>query len=690
MFIKNLLFILLPVVIYFIPALATISDYNVNWDEPVHFNRGQAYLRYYLTGEKTYQNLPFFKEFSDSLQHRDKKPKSYLPRYSIYQNESMNGQYHLDNDDGHPVLNGTLAALTNYVLYQKLGFLGDIESYHVFIILISTFLVYLVFLWSYKEYGFFAGLISLFVISFYPFFIAESHNNIKDPVQTAFFSYALFTYYLAVKNKNWRWMIMSSLLSGFALGTKLNILFLPFIIIPWLLIKYWRSIKSYNISLLKKIPLSIILTQLFYPILVFLVFFASWPFLWQKPITNISKFIAYYKSVGISSGGFSAYAAEWILYITPVITLFLLGIGILATMIRTKNEKHKTSLLWLLWLVVPIARVSLPGSNIYGGVRQIMEYLPALALLAGLGAHHIATLLNSYIKRIKRFNNLTIKPLFLIQFGIVLLFIPILIKLISIHPNQNLYFNELIGGLRGAVNKNFEGWGTTLGNPYLQGVHWLNDNAEPSAVLTLSIGNATNIPITTLRKDIVFANDLKSTVLRKGEYIMGLTYYEFSLPYEAQYPERFLKTIYEKKVEGISILKIWKNDQAHTRKGFLKEKKVTDESRREIKDSSLFITFDNAVYLTKLELLFSPNECYLENGAIFTSLNGSLWRKENEGLLDEQIPFIKKNTKDGKITHLLAAVPTKYLRIELPSQNSCLLRNVAIDVYALQDVNPEY
>lgn len=695
-FIKNLLFIVLPVVIYLIPALVTISDYNVNWDEPVHFNRGQAYLRYYLTGEKTYKNLPLFKEFSYSLQQRDKQPKVSLPRYSIYQNESMNGQYHLENDDGHPVLNGTLAALTNYILYQKLGFFGDIESYHVFIILTSTFLAYLVFLWSYKEYGFFAGIISLLALSLYPLFVAETHNNIKDPIQATFFSYAIFTYYLAVKNKNWRWIALSSLLAGFALGTKLNIIFLPLIIIPWLLVTYWRSIKSYHLSLLRKIPLSIVLTQLFYPILVFLVFFASWPFLWQNPVTNISKFIAYYKGVGIGSSDFSMYAAEWIIYITPVITLFLLGIGILATVIRTKNEKNKTSLLWLLWLAVPIVRVSLPGASIYGGVRQIMEYLPALALLAGLGAKHIVQILHFVIvKQYQQWSNRTMQQskrrllVFIIQVSLVFMFAPIVLKIISLHPNQNLYFNELIGGVKGAAKRNFEGWGTTLGNPYLQGVHWLNDNAEPNAVLTLPIGNSTNIPITTLRKDIIFANYLKSVVLRKGEYIMGLTYYEFSLPYEAQYPDVYLRPIHEITVDGVPILRIWKNEEKYTKPGFINEKDVTDNSKISLDVASLLVLLEEPMYLTKIEFSYDPKKCLADDqGIIFTSLDGLKWKKEVEGFLDEQIPFIKKNIKSGKITHLLAAVPTKYLRIDVPSKESCLLKDYAIKLYALQDIMP--
>ncbi|MDP3983026.1 MAG: hypothetical protein Q8Q65_03045, partial [bacterium] len=45
-------------VIYFTINLFTLSDYGVNWDEPVHFMRGQTFLRYMLEGKKDYADLP--------------------------------------------------------------------------------------------------------------------------------------------------------------------------------------------------------------------------------------------------------------------------------------------------------------------------------------------------------------------------------------------------------------------------------------------------------------------------------------------------------------------------------------------------------------------------------------------------------------------------------------------------------
>ena len=43
--------------LFFIFGLATLADYGINWDAPSHLSRGQAFLYYYLTGEKNYSGL---------------------------------------------------------------------------------------------------------------------------------------------------------------------------------------------------------------------------------------------------------------------------------------------------------------------------------------------------------------------------------------------------------------------------------------------------------------------------------------------------------------------------------------------------------------------------------------------------------------------------------------------------------
>src|SRR3989338_5985906 len=154
---KEKILVLFFPLIFIIYSICTINDYGINWDEPYHFRRCQAFLQYFLTGKKDYSNLPRYpalKGTTDSTNFRDSEkhfqevidnPTLTDPNFrrSYYQDEDWNGQYHIDMEDssGHPALNGILAALFNKIFYQNLRILGDLESYHLFEITISALLV---------------------------------------------------------------------------------------------------------------------------------------------------------------------------------------------------------------------------------------------------------------------------------------------------------------------------------------------------------------------------------------------------------------------------------------------------------------------------------------------------------------------------------------------------------------------
>lgn len=534
--------------LFLLIVLLTLSDYGINWDEPDHFMRGQTYLRYFLTGKKDYQGLPRL-EF-----HYPKNDQYQLPknieykddsqfRRSIYQNDFYTLANWYKDDSGHPPLGDILAATTNWIFYQKLGILGDIESYHLFEILTGAILILVVTLFAQETYGVFAGLIAGLSLALYPLFLGESHFNIKDPVETCFFGLTIYSFYKGIKHQSAKWMVFSSIFCGIALGTKFNIIFVPLIILPWLVIADLRK----NLSRKLLIPL------FFYPFVVLAIFFLSWPYLWSDPFNHTLEIVKYYQTIGLQQNfqpanfyilGFNTYPLQAVIFTTPLVILFFSLIGIIVCFFLFKKEKEKTSFLWLLWLAVPILRVTIPKTSIYGGVRQIMEYVPAMALFAGLGANYIATLLRSHVAKIV----------------ILLMFIPITLKMISLHPNEDLYFNPLIGGLKGAAERNFPNWGLSLGNEYRQGIKWFNQNAPPQANLTLARGLLSNIPRIWIRQDINFGDYYFSGPAGKGEYIMELTHegWEGWIPAKAQYL-KILKSVWELKVEGITVLTVWKN-----------------------------------------------------------------------------------------------------------------------------------
>lgn len=563
--------------LFFFVGLLTVSDYGINWDEPVHYIRGQAFLRFFMTGKKDYTGVPRIalhypklgnSEFLKNVEFKDDS----VFRRSFYQYDSQGTNYmsfneFVDSPGSHPPLNGELASLSNFIFYQQLGWLGDVESYHLFIILVSSVLVFSIFLFAATEYGVFAGLIAFLSLVFYPLFFSESHFNIKDPVEASFYGMTILLFYKGITQNKKKLILLSAVTAGLALGTKFNILFAFPTLIPWLIVLKWNKIKKFQWPFSWGMTLSLFSLL----ILPLLIFFATNPNLWSDPIKKLMLVIAFYKGIGsivyqpanyILFGFLNTYSLQWMLFTTPVIILILSLFGIVYAIKNFSKEKNKTSFLILLWFLIPILRVSFFHTGIYGGLRQIMEFIPAMALLAGIGANYIVLFShNLFTQNFKKLNVPFIKPILTVQVLIIILFVPIFLKIISIHPNENVYFNSLIGGLSGASERNFADWGTTLGSVYRQGINWINKNAEKDAKLALVNGYMSNIPIIWIREDIGFNEKYYSGSSKKGEYIMEVTDYSWMIltPSDKQLYLNSLTPVHQIIVDDVPILKIWKN-----------------------------------------------------------------------------------------------------------------------------------
>lgn len=505
---------------FFIASLLTLSDYGVSWDEATHFKRGQAYLHFFITGNKNYGDLK-------------------AERRSFYQSDKQDANFWLKDTFGHPPLNGILASLSNFVFYQKLGIMPDIESYHLFNIVSASILVFVVFCFGYSAYGLSTGIVGSLVLSLYPLFWSESHFNIKDPPEAAFFAGTIWCFWEYVKSKNARWLVGVFSFFLLALGTKFNALFIPFILAGYLMLTRKFSLPERHIKYF-----------VFGSLIVGLLFVASWPALWQNLPHSLQDVFAFYKEVGSGTNyqpsefyflGFNLFPAEWILFTTPPIAIVLVLIG-LAASVMEKNKDVEYML--LLWLAIPIIRVSLPSTSIYGGVRQIMEFVPAMGLIAAYGARTI-------LLKIKN------RLLFLLVILLLLLY-----PVVAYHPNENVYFNFIIGGLRGARMKNYPAWGNSYGNAYRQGAIWINSNVPIGAKLTLLQGELINLPKVWLRNDINYSKENYSGIKKSGEYIMELTFNDtVKSPKTAwDYVENNLTPVHRVEVDGVSILTIWENN----------------------------------------------------------------------------------------------------------------------------------
>ena len=713
--IKKILVLIIPL-LFLVVGIATISDYGVNWDEPLHFMRGQAYFHFFVTGEKNYSNLSPYPRLSNDCPlwakgYCDVSPrgaidvlpstgkglvyedaiKSLYPQGKTWRSFFQHDLYDYDevikSDSGHPPLNGILAALTNNVFFQKIHLFGDIESYHLFEVLVSFVLVFGVSIFVYRHLGIFASIVASFSLASYPLFFSESHFNIKDPVEAAFFGLTIILFYFGIIKNNWKLIIASAVICAFALGTKFNALFLAPILGTWLLFYLITLLKTKGRKIvskqnIKKI-LPLIISLIFFPIITFAIFYALWPYLWSDPLNNILAIVKYYKQIGLGTlpelskyliNGWNTYPITWIIYTTPIPILILTGIGAATSFFLSLFKKNHFLFLILVWFLVPLLRVSLPKTIIYGGIRQIMEFIPAMAILTGVGAWIL-------IKMATNLNKKILPKLVIVAIVVSLVFVTY--EMVRIHPNQNVYFNQLIGGLSGAKEQNIPNWGNSYGNAYQQGVNWLNENAEPNAKLVFPVATMGNIPRIKLRSDIDLNNRNWSGLERKGEYGIELNYnWNLVDMYTYAYYDKYLYPVFEAKVDGVSILKVWKNDLEHTKSDFKKEVTFIPskiEFENNLSNNELLIDFGEEVYLTKLMIKHSAVNCKtLSDGYILLSSDELNWQRVVDALYLEQVPQ-GEVIQNGKIFFFkFAAIKSRYLMLNPIFENPCIFKNPQI------------
>ena len=716
--IKELIFVLIIPILFLMLGILTLPHYGVNWDEPFHFMRGHAYLHFLLTGEKDYSSLSTYPRLSDvcpdwakgycnispggatDTLRADKKGLTYEEatnifqkgnkiKRSYYQNDIYTFNEFIKLDEGHPPIGGILAALTNHIFYQRLKIMGDTESHHLAEVLSAFLIVVAIAVLVYKNFGVFASFVSSLSLASYPLFFSESHFNIKDPILASFFGLTIILLYSGIKKRKFLFIFLSAIFLGLGTGVKFNTFFLPFIIGPWLafyLAKEFFGAKTRKkrINFIRN-NILIGIAVLLVPLLAFLVFYGLWPFLWNNTLDNINKIIGYYRQIGIGTPaemapyikhGWNTYSIIWIVYTTPIPILIFTFFGIIRSMFKFVKG-NDFYLLVLLWFIVPVLRVSWPNMVIYGGVRQIMEYIPPMAILAGIGAGWLV----NFVKKVSRGKRSAV------NFARMLVAAPLLfvvLEMIRIHPNENVYFNQLIGGLSGAKAKNIPSWGNTYGNVYLQGVKWLNENAEPNAKLGLPIATMGNVPRIKLRPDIDFWNGHWSGPNKEGEYEMEMDF-EWSPKawYSFQYYDVYLNPVHVVSVDGVSLLKVWKNDLAHTKEGFEKERGYNPYL---IESETNYIKVDlgREIFLTRFTIQHGVNSCQKQKGGyIAISKDGKNWQREPEPIDYPQVPPAAVGISDNNFVFLFAAKKARYILLDTGLDNPCLLKNFNVEVRGL-------
>ncbi len=543
----------------------TVGDYGLTVDFPFHFSRGEAYLHYFLTGNKDYSDIPA----NTRCIFQDISFKDILAGKTIEISQGWKkGEF-----GTHPSLSGILSALGCTIFHRKLGFLGPVDAHHSLIIVLAAIAILVTYLFALEAYGRWVAVLSALCLALFPRFFGHAHNNFKDIPILCFATLSLWAFWKGVKHLSWKWIILFGIFLGFGMSIKFNAMWVILVIAPWLVLQ-WKT-KLLKINELKPI--------LFYlaicPLIAFLILYFLWPYLWADSINNLLHVVSTYASYVTRKGGGAGfvtdvgwppwrpyYAPAYAIITTPVIILFFSTIGLVTLWKNIKKETHGASSFVILWLFTPILIFILP-ITLYNGIRIFMGFIPPLCIVAAIGASESADFLKT-----KYFNKISPYIINIIIYAIMI--IPLLVVNIRTHPNQVTYFNLLSGGLSGAQKTRLpftdriitipDAWDYWR-NSYRNGVKWLNENAEPDSYLTMiDYKQHVVIGANELREDIKLRKiksleQIKNRSDSSPGYIMFIARpWFYSDEYIVEYCRNNLSPVYSITSQGAPVLLIYK------------------------------------------------------------------------------------------------------------------------------------
>ncbi len=293
------------------------------------------------------------------------------------------------------------------------------------------------------------GLLASLFITLTPRFFGEMFNNPKDIPFAA--GYIIAIYYIIKFLKNieapkWKDTLGLSIGIALAIGVRIGgLLVVAYFGLFFVLLAFYS--KKLEVAFYKKSLMHAIAA-------VFLGYILAclwWPYALEgiltNPIESLKIMSSYPLSIYMLFDGFrintaempSNYLFKWLWVGTPIYLL----IGFMGSFyVLFKNRTHQNLIfigLLMFSFAFPILYIVYKKAVVYDALRHIIFVMPSMAILASLFCNYIYE------------NFATSKNYKIISIVILSIFLTLPLKhMISNHPNQYIYFNELFGGVEKA------------------------------------------------------------------------------------------------------------------------------------------------------------------------------------------------------------------------------------------------
>jgi hypothetical protein len=402
-----------------------------------------------------------------------------------------------------------LSAASCRVFWDWLGWLPALTAHNLPILLLTAALLATLVVWSARRYGNASGLLAAAFLILSPRVFADAANNLKDVPEACLYTFALLAGFAACTTGRRTWWAWTGLLAAAALAQKANALFLPAhfaLFLAWALLRRLRGRPSGVVWAPGGIALALASFAAAY--------LALSPQFWHDTGERLLAFYRQVADVGRApSAQVSLDGVRHVLWTTPPVVLALALAGAASRRLAARERAFL-----LLGVLVPIGRTALPGMRNFDGVRHFLEFMPCLALLAGIGTGDVLAALRALAARGAPWPRLAPAARAAAALALVA---PVATQAFATHPHGVCYFNALVGGLRGARERGVADAGDYWGQSYWQGLDWLAAHAEPGAAVAAPIAApvlAAAAPLK-LRPDLRLA-DPRTTTDARPLYVM--------------------------------------------------------------------------------------------------------------------------------------------------------------------------
>ena len=300
--------------------------------------------------------------------------------------------------------------------HRTLGLLSEAEAFRLPANLFAGLMVAIAFLFGAQAWSRRAGLIAGVLSIAAPRIFFNAELDCFDAPVAATWLFAVYAYWRALDEPRWGWR--AGLAFGLAMATKHNGFFLPFVFLAhylWVRRDAWLRLR------MPPLPALFIWLAVLGP----LVEIAHWPWLWFDTVARLREYFAFhmhhvyynmeYLGANYNKPPFPKLYPVVMTALTMPATTLALALGGAVALVRSwlgarlspppesaepatwtrpiGGRSTSPGLLVGLNAIFPMAIISLTGAPIFGATKHWLAAIPFLALLAGVGANRLATLI---------------------------------------------------------------------------------------------------------------------------------------------------------------------------------------------------------------------------------------------------------------------------------------------------------